>query len=522
MGPRLAIPSKATRYTRSSDFRATQAVTGDVTMRVMEPQGEKKRASSREKIGAKKDGAQLSPFQSGLRVPPQSLDTERALLGSLMLNSNAMYEVSDIARAESFYSPQDQKIYDAMLSLHTKGQAIDLVTVSNRLKETGDLSGVGGTAYLSELIGSAASPGSAKHYAEIVQSKFILRSLISAGYDIQEMGFDEARDINEILSEAEKRVFEVANAPTMRNFSHLKDELHEAWERLEHLQKHDDAIRGVPTGFPSLDNMLSGFQKSDLIILAARPSMGKTALALDIARQSAVKHGTSVGIFSIEMSSQQLVDRMLAAESRVDSWKIRTGKIRSDRDFEALQHAMDKLSDAPIFIDDKPGTTILSMRSVGRRLKLEKNLGLIIVDYLQLITPTGGRASDSLVQQVTEISRSLKAMARELEVPVLALSQLSRAVEQRRGRPKLSDLRDSGSIEQDADVVIFIHREDKMNADMGAERTDVAEILIEKHRNGPTGKVELKFDGEHTTFLPIDKSDFGDFAPAAPASSEPF
>ncbi|MDP3646071.1 MAG: replicative DNA helicase [bacterium] len=488
----------------------------------------RKKISNRENLPAgrqapprEKPKGQLSPY-TGLRVPPQSLDAEKALLGSLLLNSNAMYEVADIVRADSFYASQNQRIFDAMLSLYAKGQAIDLVTVSNRLDELDQLASVGGSAYLSELIGSSVSPGSAKHYAEIVQTKFILRSLIYAGYDIQELGFDEARDINETLSEAEKKIFEVANAPTMRQFSQLKEELTEAWERLEMLQKDGAALRGVPTGFAALDQKLLGLQKSDLIILAARPSMGKTSLALDIARQSAVKHGTSVGIFSIEMGSQQLVDRMLAAEARVDAWKLRTGKIKSDDDFGRLQKAMETLSEAPIYIDDQPGTTVLSMRSVARRLKLEKNLGLIIVDYLQLITPMSGRNSESLVQQTTEISRSLKAMARELEVPVLALSQLSRAIEQRRGRPRLSDLRDSGSIEQDADVVMFIHREDKMNADTGAEKTNIAEILIEKHRNGPTGKVELRFDEEKTTFLPIEKSDFSDFAQQSQSGNDPF
>jgi replicative DNA helicase len=280
---------------------------------------------------------------------------------------------------------------------------------------------------------------------------------------------------------------------------------------LERLQKDDSALRGVPTGFPALDNMLSGFQKSDLIILAARPSMGKTALALDIARMTAVKHKTPVGIFSLEMSSQQLVDRMLASESSVNSWQLRTGKIRKDDDFERLQRGIETLSEAPIYIDDQPGATILTMRSVARRLKAERDLGLIIVDYLQLIVPSDNRAKDNLVQQVTEISRSLKGMARELDVPVLALSQLSRAVEQRGGRPRLSDLRDSGSIEQDADVVMFIHREDMQGNRADNEKNGIAEILVEKHRNGPIGKVSLRFDEEKATFLSIDKSDFGDF-----------
>jgi len=376
---------------------------------------------------------------------------------------------------------------------------------------------IGGAAYLTELANAAASPGSARHYAQTVQTKFVLRSLIDASAKIGEIAFEEDRDIEEVLDEAQSAVFSVSQAPMLRTFTTIKEELTEAWERLEALQKHSGTMRGVPSGFPQLDNMLAGFQKSDLIILAARPSIGKTALALDIARQTATKYKTPVGIFSLEMSSQQLVDRMLAAQSGVNSWKLRTGKINSDEEFERLQAGMAALSEAPIYIDDKPGSTVLAMRSVARRLKMEKNLGLIIIDYLQLITPTHMHAGDNLVQQITEISRSLKGMARELDIPVLALSQLSRAVEQRGGRPRLSDLRDSGSIEQDADVVMFIHREDMMKgrSDNGEERTNIAEILIEKHRNGPIGKIDLRFDEEKTTFVSIEKSDFGDFVQEA-------
>jgi replicative DNA helicase len=460
--------------------------------------------------------------RSNLRIPPQSLDTEKALLGALLLNSNAMYEVADTVRLDSFYAGQNRMIFEAMLALYEKGQPLDIITVSTKLKDQKRLNEIGGIAYLSELANAAISPGSAKHYADIIQSKFIFRSLIEAGWNIQELGYDEGKDVAEVLDEAEKHIFNVANAPSLKKFISIKEELKGAWDRLEHLQKHEKALRGVSTGFAPLDDKLSGFQKSDLIILAARPSMGKTALALDIARISATKHGTPVGIFSLEMSSNQLVDRMLSAESKVDSWRIRTGKIKNDEDFNKLQQGMAALSEAPIYIDDQPGANILSMRSTARRLKLEKGLGLIIVDYLQLIAPTNSRASDNLVQQVTEISRSLKAMARELEVPVLALSQLSRAVEQRGGRPRLSDLRDSGSIEQDADVVMFIHREDMMGSRTENERNNIAEIMIEKHRNGPTGKVELKFDPDTTSFLPIDKSDFHDFASQPQSASDPF
>ena len=447
--------------------------------------------------------------EKSLRVPPQDVEMERALLGALMLNQSAIYEVADLIGVDSFYAGKHRIIFDAILSLYAKGEPVDVVTVSSKLKERKQLTDMGGGAYLTELTNAAASPGSARHYAEIVQTKFVLRSLLEAAAKIGDLGFQEDREIEDVLDEAQQAVFSVSQAPMLRSFSTIKDELAEAWERLEHLQKHEDTLRGISTGFTQLDNLLAGLQKSDLILLAARPSMGKTALALDIARQTSTKHGTPVGIFSLEMSSQQLVDRMLAAQSSVNAWRLRTGKIKSEEEFERLQEGMSVLAEAPVYIDDKASSTVLQMRSVARRLKLEKGLGLVIVDYLQLITPAHTRSGDSMVQQVTEISRALKAMARELDVPVLALSQLSRAVEQRRGRPRLSDLRDSGSLEQDADVVMFIHREDKMNE--SSDRPGIAEILIEKHRNGPTGKVELLFDEEKTTFRSIEKSDFGDY-----------
>ena len=453
------------------------------------------------------------------RVPPQDLDIERALLGAIMLNQNAMYEVVDVIHADSFYAAKHRTIYDSMLTLYGKGEPVDLVSLSAKLKEKKQLATIGGSAYLSELANGTPSTTSVRHYAQVVQSKSMLRSLIEAAAHISELGFQEERDIEQVLDEAQSAVFAVANSPTLRKFISLKESLSGAWERFEELQKQKDGIRGVPTGFTELDTMLSGLQNSDLIILAARPSMGKTVLALDIARRSAVLHGTPVGLFSLEMSSQQLVDRMLAAESAVDSWKLRTGKVRGEEDYQKLQMGIERLSDAPIYIDDNPGATVLQMRATARRLKTEKGLGLIMIDYLQLISPSAGnqRNNDSMVQQVTEITRSLKIMARELDVPVLALSQLSRAVEQRRGRPRLSDLRDSGSIEQDADVVMFIHREDMMGSRSGGdggERNNIAEILIEKHRNGPTGKVDLYFDEKHASFHSVDKNNFSDFAPS--------
>ena len=347
----------------------------------------------------------------------------------------------------------------------------------------------------------------ASHYASIVRKKHLLRELISAAEYVANLGFAEEGELEEIIDRAEKRIFEISRVGRPETVVEFNRALAEAWERLDRLHKSKDELRGIRTGFKELDNLLAGFQKSDLIILAARPSMGKTALALDIARQTAVLHGTPVGIFSLEMSSAQLVDRMLAAEARVSAWHLRTGRIQSDGDFGKIRDSLDRLSRAPIYIDDQPGNNILKIRSVARRLKIEKGLGLIVVDYLQLMAPTITRSSDSMVQQVTEISRSLKHLARELDTPVLALSQLSRAVESRGGRPRLSDLRDSGSIEQDADVVMFIHREDKYKED--SAKPNIAEILVEKHRNGPTGKVELYFDDKKATFLSLEKGDFG-------------
>ena len=444
------------------------------------------------------------------KIPPQNIDAERALLGSVMTRPDVIYDVVDVVSGKSFYSDRHKIIYETMLELFSKNQPIDLLSMASRLKEKELLERAGGNLYLTELLGSVPSAANAKHYAEIVQRKFMMRQLIMAAENITSLGYDEAQDMAEVLDRAEKQIFEVSNSSFTHKFIELKEALGEAWERLDRLHKSKDNLRGLPTGFPELDNKLSGLQKSDLIILAARPSMGKTALALDIARQTAVNHQNTVGVFSLEMSSQQLVDRMLASEARVDAWKLRTGRLSVETEFEQIRDSLDRLSKAPIFIDDQPGSNILKMRSVARRLKSEKKLSLIIVDYLQLMIPTNARANDNMVQQVTEISRSLKTLARELDIPVLALSQLSRAVEQRGGKPRLSDLRDSGSIEQDADVVMFIHREDKYKED--SEKPNIAEILIEKHRNGPTGKIELYFDDKKATFLSVDKSDFGDLA----------
>jgi len=444
--------------------------------------------------------------KTSLRLPPQDLEAEQALLGSLMLKPQGIDEIIDHISESSFYAEKHRLIYRTMLDLHRKNDPIDLLSLSARLKDKKLLEQIGGASYISTLVEIVPSSGNLKHYAHIVERKSALRNLIESAEEVLEMGYDGEDELDEIFDKAEKKIFGIKNTSLKQSFTSLKDELSEAWERLDKLHKSKGAIRGVETGFSELDQKLAGLQKSDLVILAARPSMGKTSLALDIARQTATKYGNAVGIFSLEMSSQQLVDRMLAGEAHVDSWKLRTGKITNDEEFGRISEALDRLSRSPIFIDDESSNNIIKMRAMARRLKSECDLKLIIVDYLQLMIPN--RQSDSLVQQVTEISRSLKGLARELDIPILALSQLSRAVEQRRGEPRLSDLRDSGAIEQDADVVMFIHREDKFNQE--AEKNNIAKIIIAKHRNGPTGEIELYFDEKRVSFTTLEKNNLSD------------
>ncbi len=438
-----------------------------------------------------------------LRTPPHDIDAERALLGAIILKPEAMHDVSVTVYPESFYADKHREIFRAILDTFLKGDPIDILSITTKLKSRDLLDRVGGASYVTELVEMVPAAGNSNYYATLVQNKYVLRGLINAADDIAELGYSDPENVEEAMDTAEKKVYQVTNTPTSQKFTPISSSLKEAWERFEKLNGGEDVHRGIPTGFTGLDNLLAGLQKSDLIIIAARPSMGKTTFALDIARNAALQANASVGIFSLEMSDQQLVDRMLAAEAGVDSWKLRTGKLSNDHEFEAVQSAMARLAEAPIHIDDQPGNNILKMRSAARRLKNERGLDLLIVDYLQLMSPTSTKASDSMVQQITEISRSLKILARELDIPVIALSQLSRAVEQRGGKPRLSDLRDSGSIEQDADVVMFIHREDKINKE--SDRPNIAEIMIEKHRNGPVGMAELYFDDKHVRFLNLDK-----------------
>jgi replicative DNA helicase len=446
----------------------------------------------------------------GPRVPPQDLDSEKALLGSLLLSSDAMFDISDVVSAKSFYAVKHQIIYEAIETLVNNKEPVDILTVSAALRASKDFDQIGGAPYLSDLLGLVGSAANIKYYAQIIRKKELLRRLIEASTHITENAYDENDSLETVLEDAERSIYEITTkGGSSDRLIAFQEMIDETWARIEKMSEKEGGMRGTPSGFKDLDNKLSGFQPSDLIILAARPSVGKTSLALDFARNAAVKHGIPVAIFSLEMSKEQLVDRMLSAQSQVDSWKLRTAKLSLDEEFQRLQQGMHELMKAPIYVDDKAANSILNMRSTLRRLSTDKPIGLIIVDYLQLMSTS--RQYDNMVNQVTEISRSLKGLAKEFNAPVIALSQLSRAVEARGGKPRLSDLRDSGSIEQDADVVMFIHREDKYGTE-DTGRKNIVEILIEKHRNGPTGMVELYFDDKKTSFVSIEKSEFGDFS----------
>ena len=440
-----------------------------------------------------------------------------ALLGSVMLRPDAVYEIIDTVGPHSFYFEKHRIVFEAMLELFGKHQPIDLLSLSTRLKEKEVLERIGGAAFLTELSSSVPSSANIKHYADIVMKKFMMRELISASEHLSHLGFNEAGELEEILDQAEKKIFDITERyGGSARFKDLMPLLHDAFERFEKLSSAEHELRGVPTGFKCLDDIMGGFQPSDLIILAARPSVGKTAFALDVARRTASEHKIPVGIFSLEMSADQLVDRIVAAQSRTDASVIRkgvrtqTGTWRDDV-FKNIRDALDDLSRTPIYIDDQPGNTIMKMRSAARKLKIEKGLKMLVVDYLQLMSPSSARASDSTVQQVTEISRGLKHLARELNIPVIALSQLSRNIEQRGGKPKLSDLRDSGSIEQDADVVMFIHQEDSDIRDEAGKVREVQrkELIIAKHRNGPLGTASLDYHSRFNTFVEIDHSNYG-------------
>ena len=446
-------------------------------------------------------------------MPPQNIEAEQSLLGCLLVDPDAMMKVADVVRAEDFYRDSHRLVFDGMIELYERHEPVDILTLGNRLEEKGHLQRVGGRSYLVELSNLVPTSAHIVQYAQIVQKKSTLRRLIDAAAGITKLGYAEDEDVELTLDEAERTLFGVSQKFLKNTFVAIRSVLASAFERIDELHRDRGKLRGVPTGLNELDGMLAGLQKSDLIILAARPSVGKTSLALDIARNVAVKSKIPTAIFSLEMSKEQLVDRMICAEANVELWKLRTGRL-SDRedDFPRIGHALGVLSEAPIFIDDSASLSVMELRTKCRRLQAEQGVGLIIVDYLQLME---GRSKNSgpenRVQEVSEISRGLKQIARELHVPVLALAQLSRAVEMSKPAiPKLSHLRDSGSIEQDADVVMFIHRDDKTNKE--SERPGIAEILVEKHRNGPVGKVELYFDDKRTTFQPVDTAGYGELA----------
>lgn len=441
-----------------------------------------------------------------LRVPPHSIEAEQSVLGSLMLDKDAIIKVADFLQPNDFYKDAHGEIFEAMLELYEERDPIDVLSISNKLEEKKKLEEVGGSSYVASLVNSVPSASHVSHYAKVVQKKGMLRRLISAADKISEMGYSGNEDVDKILDEAEQGIFKVSQKYLKQDFVPIKSILESAFNRIDELHKDDSSVRGVPTGFPDLDNTLAGLQKSDLIILAARPSIGKTTFALDIARQVGIQSKVPVGIFSLEMSSDQLIDRMLAAQAGIDLWRLRTGKLRSsgpENDFEKLNEAMGILSEAPIYIDDTASANIMEMRTMARRLQSEHKLGLIIIDYLQLME--GRKASgDNRVNEISEISRALKQLARELNIPVIALSQLSRQVESRSPQiPKLSDLRESGSIEQDADVVMMLYREDREKPD--TPNKNIVEVIVAKHRNGPLGKASLYFEEQSTTFKSLER-----------------
>lgn len=430
------------------------------------------------------------------RVPPHSREAEVSLLGALLIDKDAVIEVAQILKPEFFYNDQHQLIYDAISVLYESRQPIDVVTVSEQLKKNNSLKKAGGRTYLTELVNQTPTSAHVKSYAGIVKDNYTKRQLISLGSRIVEQSFDDSGEAGQVLEEAEKKVFSLSQKHLTRNFIAIKDALAESFDRLDELHKSDSGLRGVPTGFYDIDNILAGMQDSNLLILAGRPGLGKTTLALNIAQNVATQHKMPVGLFSLEMSKEELVDRLLVAQADIDAWRLKTGKL-SDQDFSQLSDAMGVLAEAPLFVDDTPGLALSELRTKARRLQAEQGVKLLIVDYLQLIH--GTRGVESRVQEVSEISQGLKNLARELRLPILSLSQLSRAVEHRGGnKPQLADLRESGAIEQDADVVMFIYREDE-------ENLDNLSLAVSKHRNGPLGTVQLRFRGDRIKFYDMAK-----------------
>lgn len=449
------------------------------------------------------------------KVPPQNIEAEQSLLGCLLLDKEAIFKTVDILHSDDFYYNNHKHIFEAMVELFNGQEPIDIVTLSNKLEEKKLIEEIGGRTYLAQLSNTVATAANVSYYANLIQKKATLRRLQVSASEIMDLSFEEEREIDDVLDQAEKKIFGVSRKFLKNSFLGIENLLSEAFERIDELHKRSGNLRGLSTGFYDLDNLLAGLQKSDLIILAARPSVGKTSFALDIARQAAIKNKVGVGVFSLEMSKEQLVDRMLCAQANVNLWKMRTGNLsdkEEDNDFQKIGEAMGALSEAPIYIDDSPNCSVMEIRAKSRRLQSERGLGLIVIDYLQLMEGRG-KYGDNRVQEISEISRGLKGIARELNVPVLALAQLSRAAEQQSGAsiPKLSHLRDSGSIEQDADVVMFIYRKAADRAfniqELSMEERYKAEIHIAKHRNGPTGKVDLFFSEETASFKNLSKKE---------------
>lgn len=435
------------------------------------------------------------------RTPPHNIEAEQAVIGAIFLEPEAFSTASELLRPDDFYRAGHQRIFQAMTTLSDRGEPIDLVTVTTLLSSDQVLDEVGGVSYLTDLASSVPTAANISYYSKIVEEKALLRRLIRTATDIVTTSFEKEGDVDGALNEAEKNILEVSGRTNAGSFKEIKDVLIEVYDNIEQLHQNSGAVTGVPTGYRDLDKITSGFQRNDLIIIAARPSVGKTAFALNIAQNVATKTDESVAIFSLEMGADQLVSRMLCAEGNIDSQRLRTGNLESD-DWGKLTMAMGSLSNAGIFIDDSPGIRVSEIRSKCRRLKQEHGLGMIIIDYLQLIQGSGN-SQENRQQEVSEISRSLKGLARELEVPLIALSQLSRGVEQRQDkRPMMSDLRESGSIEQDADIVGFLYRDDYYDTE--SEQQNIIEIIISKQRNGPTGTVELAFVKEYNKFVDLD------------------
>lgn len=440
-----------------------------------------------------------------LKTMPHSSEVEQSVLGALFIDSDAAIKIADFLEADDFYDPAHREIYAAILSLYHKHHPIDLLTVSTELQDSERINAAGGSAYLAELTTMVPTSSNIIQYAQIVKKKSTLRKMIKAGQSVTALGFNEDAPIEELLEKSEKELFHISQTFLKDKFTHIKDILSARFERFAemHEAKDEEKYKGIPTGLHALDTRLSGLQPSDLIIVAARPGMGKTSLLLNIAQNAAIRFGKTIGIFSLEMSKEQLVDRLFAAMLGVDSWKLQRGKME-ESDFQRMGPIMDELNKANIFIDDTVSASIHELRAKARRLKMEYGLDLIIVDYLQLMSTGNASYAGNRVQEISEISRSLKQLGRELHVPILAASQLSRAVESRPGNiPQLSDLRESGSIEQDADVVLMMYREDMYEED--SDRPGVTDVYIRKHRNGPTGRVELMFKKEQMKFFDIDK-----------------